>query len=194
MPTNARRWRSIWRKTPDRKARSPPRGLLSKPARTVIGWELPGRHRERRHRSAGGRLLRNLTKHPEHRTQVALRLAHGVAEGFAIEARLLARKNGVASFFFAPIIILCGDLTTIIVGGEVLLMEIICTNPRCRQTFTAPANVDRCPWCLSEIKRPSAERRAEFGHWSLIEPVWLPLNRTWDESGKKFVRQFRAIP
>jgi len=33
----------------------------------------------------------------------------------------------------------------------------------------------------------------EVGDWSLIERVWLRLNRTRDESGKKFVRRFRAI-
>jgi len=45
-----------------------------------------------------------------------------------------------------------------IIGREVLLMDITCTNPQCRHTFTAPANVDRCPWCLAEIKRPNARR------------------------------------
>ncbi len=31
------------------------------------------------------------------------------------------------------------------------------------------------------------------GYWSLVEPVWLPLNRSWDEGSEEFVRLFRAI-
>jgi Domain of unknown function (DUF4375) len=31
-------------------------------------------------------------------------------------------------------------------------------------------------------------------YWSLIEPVWLPLNRSWDKGCEEFVRQFQAVP
>ncbi len=31
-------------------------------------------------------------------------------------------------------------------------------------------------------------------YWSLIEPVWLPLNRSWDQGASEFVRQFEATP
>jgi hypothetical protein len=73
-------------------------------------------------------------------------------------------------------------------------MDITCPNPKCGQTFTASEKVDRCPWCLAEIKRPTTTQPADVGYWSVIEPVWLKLNRTWDESGKKFLRLFRSIP
>jgi hypothetical protein len=31
-------------------------------------------------------------------------------------------------------------------------------------------------------------------YWSLIEPVWLPLNESWDEGAEEFLRQMSAIP
>jgi hypothetical protein len=31
------------------------------------------------------------------------------------------------------------------------------------------------------------------GYWSVIEPVWLALNSSWDDCGQDFVRLFRAI-
>jgi hypothetical protein len=34
----------------------------------------------------------------------------------------------------------------------------------------------------------------ENRYWSLVEPDWMRLNRSWDESGEPFIRQFRAIP
>lgn len=30
-------------------------------------------------------------------------------------------------------------------------------------------------------------------YWTLVEPVWLPLNRSWDDGPDEFVRLFRAI-
>jgi hypothetical protein len=30
-------------------------------------------------------------------------------------------------------------------------------------------------------------------YWSLVEPVWLPLNLTWDDGPEEFVRQFRLV-
>jgi hypothetical protein len=30
-------------------------------------------------------------------------------------------------------------------------------------------------------------------YWSLIEPVWLPLNRSWDDGPDGFLRQFRIV-
>jgi hypothetical protein len=30
-------------------------------------------------------------------------------------------------------------------------------------------------------------------YWSMVEPVWLPLNASWDEDCEKFLRQFRAV-
>ena len=30
-------------------------------------------------------------------------------------------------------------------------------------------------------------------YWSLVEPVWLPLNRSWDDGPEKFVRRFRSV-
>jgi Domain of unknown function (DUF4375) len=32
-----------------------------------------------------------------------------------------------------------------------------------------------------------------IGYWSLVEPVWLPLNRSWYDGWEEFLRQFRAI-
>jgi hypothetical protein len=29
-------------------------------------------------------------------------------------------------------------------------------------------------------------------YWTLVEPIWLPLNRTWDDP-EKFVRKFRRV-
>jgi hypothetical protein len=37
------------------------------------------------------------------------------------------------------------------------------------------------------------ERPPSISYWSLVEPVWLPLNRTWDEGCKEFVGLFQAI-
>jgi hypothetical protein len=31
-------------------------------------------------------------------------------------------------------------------------------------------------------------------YWSLVEPVWLPLNYAWDQGAEEFIRQFRAAP
>ena len=28
--------------------------------------------------------------------------------------------------------------------------------------------------------------------WSLVEPIWLPLNRSWDDA-EEFVRRFRGV-
>ena len=36
-------------------------------------------------------------------------------------------------------------------------------------------------------------RHAPFSYWSLVEPVWLPLNRSWDDGPEEFVRRFRSI-
>jgi hypothetical protein len=30
-------------------------------------------------------------------------------------------------------------------------------------------------------------------YWTLIEPVWLSLNRNWDDGAQKFLRQFRRV-
>jgi hypothetical protein len=30
-------------------------------------------------------------------------------------------------------------------------------------------------------------------YWTLVEPVWLPLNLTWDEGPEKFVRRYRRV-
>lgn len=32
------------------------------------------------------------------------------------------------------------------------------------------------------------------GYWSLVEPVWYPLNRSWDDGREEFLRLFQAIP
>jgi hypothetical protein len=29
-------------------------------------------------------------------------------------------------------------------------------------------------------------------YWTLVEPIWLPLNRTWEDT-EKFVRKFRGV-
>lgn len=34
-------------------------------------------------------------------------------------------------------------------------MDVTCPNPTCAQAFEWTPNVDRCPWCLSEIKKPA---------------------------------------
>jgi len=33
----------------------------------------------------------------------------------------------------------------------------------------------------------------DINYWSLIEPVWLPLNVAWDEGPDEFVRLYRSI-
>jgi Domain of unknown function (DUF4375) len=33
-----------------------------------------------------------------------------------------------------------------------------------------------------------------LSYWSLIEPVWLPLNRSWDHGAEQFIKQFHAAP
>ena len=34
-----------------------------------------------------------------------------------------------------------------------------------------------------------------MSYWALVEPVWLPLNRTWDSyDPEEFLREFRAVP
>jgi hypothetical protein len=30
-------------------------------------------------------------------------------------------------------------------------------------------------------------------YWSLVEPIWLPLNRSWDDGPEEFVRRFRSV-
>jgi hypothetical protein len=30
-------------------------------------------------------------------------------------------------------------------------------------------------------------------YWTLVEPVWLPLNRSWDDGPQRFVRRFRSV-
>lgn len=30
-------------------------------------------------------------------------------------------------------------------------------------------------------------------YWTLVEPVWLPLNQSWDDGPEKFVRRFRSV-
>jgi hypothetical protein len=30
-------------------------------------------------------------------------------------------------------------------------------------------------------------------YWTLVEPVWLPLNRSWDGGPERFVRRFRRV-
>ena len=32
-----------------------------------------------------------------------------------------------------------------------------------------------------------------ISYWSLVEPVWLPLNHCWDEGWEKFVRKYRTV-
>ncbi len=32
-----------------------------------------------------------------------------------------------------------------------------------------------------------------ISYWSLVEPVWLPLNRSWDDGYQEFVRLFQAV-
>lgn len=36
-------------------------------------------------------------------------------------------------------------------------------------------------------------RDTRIAYWSLIEPVWLKLNRSWDDGPEKFVRLFRSV-
>lgn|SRR5262245_14812443 len=36
-------------------------------------------------------------------------------------------------------------------------------------------------------------RDTRIGYWSLIEPVWLQLNRSWDNGPEEFVRLFCSI-
>jgi hypothetical protein len=36
-------------------------------------------------------------------------------------------------------------------------------------------------------------RNTEVNYWSLIEPVWLQLNRSWDDGPEEFVRLFHSI-
>jgi hypothetical protein len=31
-------------------------------------------------------------------------------------------------------------------------------------------------------------------YWSLVEPEWLRLNRSWDEDPREFIRQYKATP
>jgi hypothetical protein len=31
-------------------------------------------------------------------------------------------------------------------------------------------------------------------YWKLIEPIWLPLNRSWDGGPQKFLREFGRVP
>jgi hypothetical protein len=33
-------------------------------------------------------------------------------------------------------------------------VDVTCPNPKCAQTFEWTVNVNVCPWCLTEIKRP----------------------------------------
>jgi hypothetical protein len=35
--------------------------------------------------------------------------------------------------------------------------------------------------------------QAGVRYWSLVEPVWQPLNRSWDDGCEEFLRRFRAI-
>ena len=37
------------------------------------------------------------------------------------------------------------------------------------------------------------DRDAGIDYWSLIEPVWLKLNRSWDDGPEEFVRRFRSV-
>jgi hypothetical protein len=39
----------------------------------------------------------------------------------------------------------------------------------------------------------SESRMSRVSYWSLVEPVWLPLNRSWDDGPEDFIRQFRAV-
>jgi Domain of unknown function (DUF4375) len=32
------------------------------------------------------------------------------------------------------------------------------------------------------------------GYWSLVEPVWISLNRSWDDGPEAFLRLFHATP
>jgi hypothetical protein len=36
-------------------------------------------------------------------------------------------------------------------------------------------------------------QQGAVGYWSLVQPVWLQLNSSWDDRWEKFVREFRAI-
>jgi hypothetical protein len=36
--------------------------------------------------------------------------------------------------------------------------KVTCPNPKCAQTFDWSPNVDRCPWCTAEIKKPALPR------------------------------------
>jgi hypothetical protein len=36
-------------------------------------------------------------------------------------------------------------------------------------------------------------RKVDVRYWTLVEPVWLPLNRTWDNGCEEFLRVFQAI-
>jgi hypothetical protein len=37
-------------------------------------------------------------------------------------------------------------------------------------------------------------KQTDEGYWLLIEPVWLTLNRSWDDGCEEFLRQFRKVP
>jgi hypothetical protein len=30
-------------------------------------------------------------------------------------------------------------------------------------------------------------------YWTLLEPIWLPLNRSWDDGPERFIRRFRSV-
>jgi hypothetical protein len=43
-------------------------------------------------------------------------------------------------------------------------------------------------------RRPaSAGEKQAVDYWALVEPVWLPLNQSWDEGPDEFVGLFRSI-
>jgi Domain of unknown function (DUF4375) len=49
---------------------------------------------------------------------------------------------------------------------------------------------------LTKFVANEVMRQMEPGqaYWSLVETVWMPLNRSWDDGPEEFVRLFRSIP
>jgi Domain of unknown function (DUF4375) len=36
-------------------------------------------------------------------------------------------------------------------------------------------------------------KMSDDGYWSLVEPIWLSLNQSWDRGAKEFIRQFSSM-
>src|SRR5262249_28683463 len=46
------------------------------------------------------------------------------------------------------------------------------------------------PQSLGHQEKPMAKA---VDYWTLIEPIWLPLNHSWDDP-EKFIRKYRRVP